>query len=199
MGNPRGVVDDVAMRLYAAIVPPESARAELAELVRSVAPGTGELTPVSVADMRMPVTNFGNVALQDAETLLQTLRAESARWPRPDLRFHGHAALEWEGDTCVWSTLDGDVEDLITVGREVPKVVQPLGFLVDRRKFRPWLAVGSITDSTTLPYLERLTAALDEFKGTLWTLETLTVFRKVPVDENGVDEVVLEQIPLKQD
>ncbi len=186
------------MRLYAAIVPPESARAELADLVHSVVPGTRELNPVTVGDMRMPVTNFGNVALQDAETLLQTLRHESARWPRPELRCHGHAALEWEGDKCVWSKLDGDLDDLVTVGREVPKVVQPLGFLVDRRKFRPWLAVGSITDATTLPYLERLTAALDEFKGALWTLETLTVFRKVPVDENGVDEVVLEEIPLKQ-
>jgi RNA 2',3'-cyclic 3'-phosphodiesterase len=196
LGNALEVVDDVRMRLYAAIVPPESARAELAELVRSVGPGTRELTPVTVADMRMPVTNFGNVALQDADTLLQTLRNESARWTRPELRFHGHAALEWEGDKCVWSKLDGDVEDLLTVGREVPKVVQPLGFLVDRRKFRPWLAVGSITDATTLPYLERLTAALDEFKGTLWTLETLTVFRKVPVDANGSDELVLEEIPL---
>ena len=124
---------------------------------------------MTVADMRMPVTNFGNVALHDAETLLQTLRTESARWPNPELRFHGHAALEWEGDKCVWSKLDGDVDDLLAVGREVPKVVQPLGFLVDRRKFRPWLAVGSITDATTLSYLERLTAALDEFKGTPWT------------------------------
>jgi 2'-5' RNA ligase len=187
------------MRLYAAIVPPESARAELADLVRSVAPNTPELTPVAVADMRMPVTNFGNVALQDAETLLQTLRTEATRWPCPELRFHGHAALEWEGDTSVWSKLDGDVDELITVGREVPKVIQPLGFLVDRRKFRPWLAVGSITDATTLPYLERLTAALDEFKGASWTLPSLTVFRKVPVDENGVDEVVLEEIPLQRD
>ncbi len=186
------------MRLYAALVPPENARAELADLVRSVAPGTRELTPVTVGDMRMPVTNFGNVALQDAETLLRTLRHEAARWSPPELRFHGHAALEWEGDTCVWSKLDGDVDDLVTVGREVPKVVQPLGFLVDRRKFRPWLAVGSITDATTLPYLERLTTALDEFKGALWTLETLTVFRKMPVDERGIDEVVLEEIPLEQ-
>ena len=186
------------MRLYAAIVPPESARAELADLVRSVAPGTRELTPIEVPDLRIPVTNFGNVALHDAETLLQTLRTQSARWPQPELRFHGHAALEWEGDKCVWSKLDGDVDELITVGREVPKVVQPLGFLVDRRKFRPWIAVGSITDATTLPYLERLTAALDEFKGAPWTLESLTVFRKVPVDENGVDEVVHEEIPLKQ-
>jgi 2'-5' RNA ligase len=185
------------MRLYAAIVPPEGIRAELADLVQSVAPASPELNAVPARDLRIPVTSFGNVALQDAEVLLSTLRRVAEGWARPELRFHGHAALEWEGDKCVWAKLDGEVENLLTIGRGVPVVVQPLGFLVDRRKFRPWLAVGTINDATTLPYLERLTAALDGFKGTTWTLDTLTVFRKVPLDDKGIDEVVLEEIPLR--
>ena len=49
------------MRLYAAIVPPQRVRDELADLVASVAPGTRELVPVPPAAMRIPVTNFGNV------------------------------------------------------------------------------------------------------------------------------------------
>ena len=148
------------MRLYAAIVPPEAARAELADLVRSVGPASPELEPVAVADMRIPVTSFGNVTLSDSSVLLSTLRDVARGWTRPELRFRGHAALEWEGDKNVWAKIDGDVESLNTVGRGVPVVVQPLGFLVDRRKFRPWLPVGTITDATTLPYLERLTAAV---------------------------------------
>lgn len=184
------------MRLYAAIVPPESVRAQLADVVQSVGPASRELDPVPVRDMRIPVTSFGNVALQDADVLLSTLRKVAQGWSRPELRFHGSAALEWEGDRSVWAKLDGDVENLNTVGRGVPIVVQPLGFLVDRRKFRPWLEVGSITETTGLPYLEKLTAALDAHEGSAWTLSSLTVFRKVPVDESGIDEVVLEEIPL---
>lgn len=185
------------MRLYAAIVPPLSARQELAELVASVAPGTPELQPVAAQDMRIPVSNFGNVTLADSLRLIDGLRNAAAGWPHPTVRCTGSAALEFEGDRSVWSRLDGDVDELLEVGRGVPKVVQPLGFLVDRRKFRPWVCVGSITEVTSLPYLESLTAALDGFSGMPWTVDTLTVFRKVPADADGVEEAVYEEIPLK--
>lgn len=186
------------MRLYAAIVPPESVRAELADLVQSVAPATPELSPTAVADMRIPVTSFGNVTHGDSLLLLETLRSATAEWPRPRLQFHGSAALEWEGDRSVWAKADGQVDELLTIGRGVPVAIQRLGFLVDRRKFRPWLELGTITEATTLPYLEKLTSTLDSFEGSPWTLETLTVFRKVRADEQGVDEVVFEEVPLRQ-
>lgn len=185
------------MRLYAAIVPPPRVREELADLVASVAPGTRELTLVPPAVMRLPVTNFGNVALNDSLRLLEVLRDAAAAWPRPTVRCSGSAALEFEGDRSVWSRLEGDMDELLEVGRGVPKVVQPLGFLVDRRKFRPWISVGTITEDTTLPYLEKLTGVLDGFSGTAWTVDTLTVFKKIPIDENGSDEAVHEEIPLR--
>lgn len=193
------MVEDERMRLYAAIVPPAAVRAELADLVQSVAPGTPELTAVPAADMRIPVTAFGNVAQNDSLLLLDTLRQATANWPRPKLQFHGSAALEWEGDRSVWAKVDGDVDELLTIGRGVPVAIQPLGFLVDRRKFRSWLEVGTITEVTSLPYLEKLTSALDMFDGSHWTVDSLTVFKKVPVDEKGIDEVVFAEIPLRQD
>lgn len=193
------MVEDVRMRLYAAIVPPEAVRAELADLVQSLAPASPELVPAAVSDMRIPVTSFGNVTQSDASLLLETLHSATATWARPRVRFHGSAALEWEGDRSVWAKVDGDVDELLTIGRGVPIAIARLGFLVDRRKFRPWLEVGSITDVTSLPYLEKLTSALDAFEGSAWTLETLTVFKKVPVDEKGLDEVVLEEVPLRKD
>jgi 2'-5' RNA ligase len=193
------VVEDERMRLYAAIVPPAAVRAELADLVQSVAPGTPELTPLPAPDMRIPVTSFGNVAQNDSLLLLETLRQATAHWPRPKLKFHGSAALEWEGDRSVWAKVDGDVDELLTIGRGVPVAIQPLGFLVDRRKFRSWLEVGTITETTSLPYLEKLTSALDSFEGSPWTVDSLTVFKKIPVDEKGIDEVVFEEVPLRQD
>jgi 2'-5' RNA ligase len=187
------------MRLYAAIVPPAAVRAELADLVQSVTPGTAELTAVPALDMRIPVTSFGNVAQNDSLRLLDTLHKATAQWPRPKLKFHGCAALEWEGDRSVWAKVDGDVEDLLTIGRGVPVAIQPLGFLVDRRTFRPWLEVGTITEATTLPYLEKLTSVLETFESSPWTLESLTVFKRVPVDGTGIDEVVFAEVPLRQD
>lgn len=185
------------MRLYAALVPPPRVRDELADLVASVAPGTRELTPVPPEAMRIPVTNFGNVTLSDSLRLLEVLRDSARKWPRPTVHCSGSAALEFQGDRSVWSRVDGDLDDLLEVGRGVPKVVQPLGFLVDRRKFRPWISVGTITEDTTLPFLEKLTGVLDGFSGTPWSVDTLTVFKKIPIDENGADEAVHEEIPLR--
>jgi 2'-5' RNA ligase len=182
------------MRLFAAIVPPEHVRAEVADVVRTIAPETPELAMVRADKMRIFVTSFGNVSLADGVVLNQALREAAAGWRRAEVRFHGSAALEFEGDRSVWAKLDGDVESALAIGRGVPVVIQPLGFLVDRRRFRPWLSVGSITDATTLPYLERLTGALEEHKGSTWTLDTLTVFKSMPADQGG--DVVHTEIPL---
>lgn len=43
-----------------------------------------------------------------------------------------------------------------TLVREAPR------FPRRHRRFRPWLAIGTITEITSAPYLERLVAALDD-------------------------------------
>ena len=91
------LADHVHMRLFAAIVPPEEARKELAEVVRAAGPDTPELAAVPTAEMLIPVTGFGNVSQRDAVQLISKLTRAAASWPRPDLRFAGSAALEWPG------------------------------------------------------------------------------------------------------
>ncbi len=186
------------MRLHCALFPPEEALVELADAVRAVAPGTPELEPVPVAEMQIPVTRFGNVTQSDARALGAMLRREAAGWAPPKLYFAGATALEWRGDESVWARLDGDVDGLLALGRGVSSVVRRLGFLVDRRQFRPLLAVGTITDHTTAPYLERLVAALEAFAGQPWRLEHLVVLRRLPVLDDGSDggSEVVERLPL---
>lgn len=185
------------MRLSAAIVPPVPVREELAAVVHGVDPGTDELDIAPVESMLLPVTNFGNVTQRDFELMLRTLELEAKQWPRPTIRFAGSAALEFEGDLSVWSRVSGDLDELFTVGRGVPVAVKRLGFLVDRRRFRPWLAVGTITDTTTAEYLEKLVKALDDFRGEIWTLEKLSIVRRIPVDgTDQFEEVVIEEVAL---
>ncbi len=189
------------MRLYSALFPPQDALAELADVVRSVAPGTRELDGVDVADMHIPVTQFGNVTLADARSLEAALARETAGWRAPKLAFSGGTALEWRGDQSVWAKLDGDLDALHEIARGVSTVVQRLGFLVDRRQFRPMLSVGTITDHTTAPYLEALVGALESFTGMSWQLPELTVLRKLPVLEDGSDGgfEVVRHLPLDVD
>jgi RNA 2',3'-cyclic 3'-phosphodiesterase len=184
------------MRLFSALFPPPAALTELADLVRSAGPDTRELDPVPVADMYIPVTNFGNVTLADGRALEESLRREAATWTAPKLAFGGGTALEWRGDQSVWAKLDGDLDQLQQIGRSVPTVVQRLGFFVDRRQFRPWLSVGTITDDSTAPYLESVVAALDGFRGRTWTVEVVSLMRRPAdtTDPEAFEEI--ERMPL---
>jgi 2'-5' RNA ligase len=159
-------------------------------------PPNTELNRPALDRMHIPITGFGNVALADSIRLADSLRQSAATWSRPEVRFAGAAALEFPGDESVWATLDGDVDGLRTIARGVPDVVKRLGFFVDRRVFRPWLSVGTITDETTAPYLERLVAALEQLQGRPWTVDAVWLMKR-PADAVDTDAFEpVEQMPL---
>ncbi|RLV50841.1 hypothetical protein D9V37_02495 [Nocardioides mangrovicus] len=162
----------------------------------ATAAGTGhdQLDQKPFDQLLIPVTHFGNLTTADSVRLADELRMEAATWPSPTLHVHGGAALEWAGDLGVWARVEGDSEGLQHIGRSVPPLAQRLSLFVDRRMFRPWLQVGTITDATSAPYLEDLVAALDHFRGTSWQQQHLTLFRGRAEDDEGFDEV--EQLAL---
>jgi RNA 2',3'-cyclic 3'-phosphodiesterase len=156
----------------------------------------GEFAMSAPERMYLPITHFGNVTQGDSIRLTEALCAEAVTWRRPQVHFSGSAALEWPGDQSVWAKLDGDLDDLMAVGRGVPHVVQRLGFFVDRRQFRPWLSVGTITPTTTAPYLERLVEVLDAFRGHNWTVESVSLMERLPTAGASTDFQEIQQIPL---
>jgi 2'-5' RNA ligase len=213
------------MRLFAVITPPRPVLDEVRQVVRGApghAPSGGahrrpgllarlgsrsapavvdddesdeQLTVPPVEQMYLPLTGFGNVTLGDSVQLVQALRSEAATWAPLTVHLAGGTALEFRGDESLWAKIVGDVDGLQNIGRSVPQVVQRLGFFVDRRKFRPWLAVGTITEATTAPYLETVVARLEAFTGQPWVIDRITVMRRVP--EKGPDAFeVHEELPL---
>ena len=207
------------MRLFAAIVPPRAVLEEVLEVVRGVRPvqepvqrkglrarfgahtqtteqvTDDELTVPDLAQMYVPLTGFGNVTLGDSVQLSKALRTEAQTWERPTVRLAGGTALEFRGDESVWAKITGDVDALHTIGRGVPQVVQRLGFFVDRRQFRPWLSVGTITGSTTAPYLQSVVDALEGFEGQAWTIESISLMKRLPEEGPHAFEE-MEEMPL---
>lgn len=175
------------MRLHAALIPPLSARNDLAEVVRSV-PGHGEqLESVPAHRLHVWVANFGNVAISDALDLQHTLTAEFAQWQPFQLSFHGGTALDRDGDDAVWASLDGDVDQLLELGRVVPQAVKRLGFLIDRRTFRPQVCVGRITSATTLEFLQSLLDRLEAYAGQPWECHEVALLRPSTAEPTGDD------------
>jgi 2'-5' RNA ligase len=208
------------MRLFAAIVPPRAVLEEVLEVVRGVRPvqqepvqrrglrarfgaqaqtsepvADDELTVPDLAQMYVPLTGFGNVTLGDSVQLSKALRTEAQSWERPTVRLAGGTALEFRGDESVWAKITGDVDALQTIGRNVPQVVQRLGFFVDRRQFRPWLSVGTITGGTTAPYLQSVVDALEGFEGQSWTIESISLMKRLPEEGPQAFEE-MEEMPL---
>lgn len=170
--------------MYAALVPPPTVLEDLAAVVRSVPGGAAELEPVPVDLMYLPLGNFGNVGLSDRIALESALRDEVARWAPMELRLHGGSALVEPGDDSVWVGFAGDVAQLTAMGNIVPRAVQRLGFLIDRRSFRTRLRIGRITPYTEVAYLERLLDRLDSYVGPAWTAHHVALLRRM----SGVDE-----------
>ena len=141
------------------------------------APDTAEreLDLIAPAAMTLPIAGFGNVTSGDATRLVDTMKNAAIHWAAPTVWLAGGGALEFPDDRCVWAKLDGDVDDLVAVAHGIIESVASRGFFVDRRRFRPWLAVATITESTSAATLERVVATLEEFRGEPWTVAWVSV------------------------
>ena len=145
------------------------------EDVSEHAPHVPALEHVPVDHLHLPITGFGNLTPHDGIALAEILSVEAAGWPTPTVHLAGGTALEFTGDRAVWARLDGEVDDLVQIARAVPVTVAQLGYFVDRRIFRPMLAVAAVTETTTGPYLEAVVEALQGFESEEWTVDHLAL------------------------
>ena len=132
-----------------------------------------DLTPVD--EVNLTIAKFGNLALVDAQRLVDTLTRAAAEWSSPRLRLAGYTTLESSDDPSIWVDLSGDVDALETIGRGVPRVAQGLRLFVDRRIFQPGVRLGGVDPSTTPEELEALLARLEVFETNAWWQTSLTL------------------------
>lgn len=187
------------MRLSAALVPPPLVLDDLAAVVRSVRGAQTQLDLLPSELVHIPLGRFGNVGLADRTALQEGLKEEVAYWAPLQLRFKGGSALVDPGDDSVWAELDGDLEQLVAMGTVIPRVVQRLGFLIDRREFRTRVRVGRITADTTVPFLEKLLARLDGYAGPAWTAHHVSLLRTRTGELSGAEVDVLHDLRLLAD
>lgn len=186
------------MNLYAAVVPPAHVLKDLDGAVAQAAVPESELTPTPAAARLTPIAHFGNLTRGDARLLIDAIAEQVATYAPLELSLGGGAALEWPGDVSAWVRYCGDVERLTAVAREVTSAAQRRRIFVDRRMFRPLLALGEITEETTEAGLQRLLDRLDAYSGPAWSLDSLHVMRtRATAEGDGVlVHEVFEALPL---
>jgi hypothetical protein len=168
------------MLLSIAFLPPVGVLDDLNAVVDVSGWAPGELERIPSAHMQLSVASFGNVARSDTVEVFSALSRLAIGWPPvPTLRFCGGAALEWPGDQRVWAKLEGGVDALQAVAASVAPAMLRLGYAIDRRRFRPWLPLGTVTPTTGLNFLGQLLAGLDSHQGAPWEATHLSLLRPV--------------------
>ena len=206
------------MILHSVIVPPRPALDQLVDVVRSVRrapdveaesrwrifrrhgdapqqPAVSLLEERPIPSMQIPIAGFGNVTPADTTRIVQALAAAASEWKPPRVRFMGLADPKIPADGTVWVRLRGDIEALTEIGRGVPRSVERVGFFVDRRRFRPMLAVARLSSAATAADWEHVVETLDSFRGREWVVDTL-VLTKLAFDGPNTASQEHERIPI---
>ena len=188
------------MRVTVAFVVPEQVLDEVeAALARTPVP-PDELDRVGRGSMLLPVFSLGNVTRPEATAVADFLRASLDHdQPAPRVRLEGVWALETEGDPTIGLPLVGEVDPVDTLVRTLWDLVPLRGYYVDRRRWARRLTIGSVTQTTSLPVLERLVADLSSFRSSTWPLASVSLVRK-RFDAPDPDAwEVLDDIPTSTD
>ncbi|MCJ1680585.1 RNA 2',3'-cyclic phosphodiesterase [Streptomyces sp. APSN-46.1] len=159
------------MRLFAAVVPPPEAVAELREAVRAL-PADPRLRRTTEAAWHFTLAFMGEVqdeVLPDLHARLARAAARTAPFP---LRLHGVGHF---GDRTLWVGAAGDLDTMRMLAERADAAARRAGVPMEQhRRYTPHVTLGRSREGIPLrPYLD----ALADFEGTAWQADTLCLVR----------------------
>ncbi|MET9345981.1 RNA 2',3'-cyclic phosphodiesterase [Streptomyces termitum] len=163
------------MRLFAAVLPPAGALAELGEAADRLRalPGAGELRWTSRPGWHLTLAFMGEVAEETVPALCERLDRAARRTAPLGLRLTGGGHF---GRRALWAGVDGDLDALRLLAGRCEAAARRAGVpMEDHRRYRPHLTLARARRDTVdlSPYL----ALLDAFEGTPWTAGELSLVR----------------------
>ncbi|HYN68103.1 MAG TPA: hypothetical protein VES93_14540 [Ornithinibacter sp.] len=184
------------MRVVVAITPPEHVVDDVeAALDRTPVP-PGEFSRVPAVALMMPMFSLGNVTRPEVRSVADSLTAELDRSrPAATVGLAGVWALETEGDPTVGLPLVGEVDRVGELASSLWSLVARHGYFVDRRRWVARLTIGSVTSTTSLPFLERLVADLDRYASPTWQVSSVSLVRQRFDTAQASTWDVLERVP----
>jgi 2'-5' RNA ligase len=141
------------------------------------APSAGSpLTPLPVGLMTIHVTRFGFVDPAAGDRLRATLERDARGWTAPTVRVGGTLSTHGS-DERLHLALEGEVDGLRAIFREITESARRAGFMLDRRSFQPSLPVAELDESVSDDALATLVAGLEALAGTPWQVQDVVLAR----------------------
>jgi 2'-5' RNA ligase len=174
------VSDARAMRLFAAVVPPERARAELAAAVVRLhaLPGAERLRWTETDGWHLALAFYGDVAEEVVPGLRDRLARGAARHPRGRLWLAGAGRFSHR---VLWAGVQGDRTALRGLAGSAEAAARRCGIpMPERRPYHPHLTLARGRPHIDLaPYA----AALADFEGGPWDMAEFSLLRShLPVE-----------------
>ncbi|WP_432093711.1 RNA 2',3'-cyclic phosphodiesterase [Streptomyces sp. bgisy100] len=165
------------MRLFAAVLPPQEAVAELADEIRTLhaLPTAGELRWTGHESWHFTLAFYGEVPEDVVPELRERLARAAHRHGPYELRLAGGGRF---GARALWAGADGDREAMRHLADTVSAAGRRAGVRFDdHRHFTPHLTIArNRRDADLRPYVEELA----EFVGSPWTVRELCLVRSHP-------------------
>ncbi|MEV5981958.1 RNA 2',3'-cyclic phosphodiesterase [Streptomyces sp. NPDC052114] len=162
------------MRLFAAVLPPPAAVAELATAADALKalPGADELRWTGREGWHFTLAFMAEVAEETVPDLRVRLERAAHRTPPFSLALGGGGHF---GDRALWAGAAGDVAALRLLARRAEAAARKAGVTMEEhRSYRPHLTLARGRGEPPLaPYAD----ALGSFGGTPWTVAELTLVR----------------------
>lgn len=159
------------MRLFAAVLPPDAAVAELARAVDAV--HDDRLTWTERASWHFTLAFMGEVRDEVLPELHTRLERAAHRTPPFTLRLHGCGHF---GDRALWVGAAGELPTLRMLAERADAAARRAGVPMDQhRRYSAHLTLARSRSAATplRPYLD----ALADFEGTPWQVDTLSLVR----------------------
>ncbi|MFI5827629.1 RNA 2',3'-cyclic phosphodiesterase [Streptomyces sp. NPDC051578] len=159
------------MRLFAAVVPPAAAVAELREAVRALTPDPA-LRWTAEASWHFTLAFMGEVRAELLPELHARLARAAARTEAFPLRIHGSGHF---GDTALWAGAAGDLDRMRLLAERADAAARRAGIPMEQhRRYTPHLTLARGSRGASLrPHLD----ALAPFEGSPWRVDTLSLVR----------------------
>lgn len=163
------------MRLFAAVVPPPAALAELAAALPP-APLPAALRFVPEQQRHLTVAFYADVPDAAVVSLQERLRRAAGRTPRLSLRLNGFGTFPANATRArvLWAGVDGDVAELTRLAERAVAAGRRAGVAVEDRPYRPHLTVARARQGAA--DLREVIAALS-LDGGRWTAAELVLVR----------------------
>lgn len=160
------------VRLFAAVLPPDTALAELGRAVDALPAGDG-IRWTEPAGRHLTLAFYGDVPEDAVPELNRRLARAAAHTEAFTVALGGGGHF---GGRALWTGVSGDVGALRRVAERAEAAGRKSGLPGEHRHYRPHLTLARSREPRDLgPYV----SALDAFAGTPWTVTGLTLVRSL--------------------